>query len=343
MKVGLVGFQGSGKSSLFELLTGTPPDPAKMFTGQVETATIPDGRFDALVQLFHPKKEVPAKLELFDTPGLSQNAQENNAQRLGIIRDATALVHVIGLFAGVDVLKTVEQFTAELILADAQVISNRIERLRKDVTKPRPDKEQLQQELDAILPLADELDQGHSLQEFEFSDLQEKVTKSFSLLTRKKQLIVLNTSDSDLPTDLIEQLTKQGHVVIAGPVGLELEVMSLDAEDRDEFAQEMGLLNSCRDQLMQAIFQVTDLITFFTSGEKEVHAWLLKKGSNAVEAADVIHSDLARGFVRAEVMSVDDLIQLGSEREVKAEGLHHIEGKEYIVQDGDEIHIRSGV
>ncbi len=343
MKIGLVGYQGSGKSTLFELLTGTQPDLAKVQSGQVGITIVPDERFDKLVEMYNPKKVVPAKIELFDTPGLSRDQQSLNPQRLGVIRESTALVHVVGCYAGVDPIAEVQAFEDDMILADAQIMSNRVERLRKDSTKPRPDRDELQAELAALEPLFEKLNDGQSLVDEELSELQEKVTRSFSLLTRKSRLTVLNTAESDYDEDVIKKLETDGNVIVAAPIGLELEVQALPEEEREEFAAEMGLKSLCRVDLLKSIFQVTEQITFFTCDEKEVHAWLLKRGSTAVEAADSIHSDLARGFIRADVMSVEDLIRLGSEREVKAAGLHHVEGKEYIVNDGDEIVIRSGV
>jgi len=343
MKIGLVGYQGSGKSTLFELLSGVKPDPAKAHTGQQGTATVPDARFDGLVELFHPKKTSPARIELFDTPGLNRKEQEANAQKLGVIREAAALVHVIGAFAGSDPVADAASFEDDLVLADLQVVTNRIERIKKDVTKPRPDREDLQAELQALEPVEAQLSRGESLLNFEFNEAQEKACKSFSLLTRKKQLVLLNTADAAEDAAAIGRLKEKGYQVVSAPVGLELEVQQLPEEDRAVFAEEMGLKEPSREKLLQAIFQVTNLITFFTSDEKEVHAWLLRRGSTAIEAAGTIHTDLARGFIRAEIMAVDDLLRLGSEREVKAAGLHHVEGKDYVMRDGDEIVVRFNV
>jgi len=343
MKLGLVGYQGTGKSTVFELLTGVVPDVAKSHTGQAGVAIVPDERFDRLVELYNPKKVVPTKIELFDTPGLSRDQPEGNAQRLGVIRESTALVHVIGAFTGCDPVADAQAFDDDIVLADLQVVSNRIDRLKKDSKKPRPDREELQAELAALEPVAAQLEQGHMLHDFEFSELQEKACRSFSLLSRKKQLLVLNTADADYDASVSEALAQRGYPVVAAPLGLELEVQALAEDERAEFAAEMGLAEPCRERLLREIFNVTDQITFFTCAEKEVHAWLLSRGATAVEAADTIHSDLARGFIRADIMAVDDLLRLGSERELKAAGLQHTEGKDYIVQDGDEILIRSGV
>ncbi|MFN0197765.1 MAG: DUF933 domain-containing protein [Planctomycetaceae bacterium] len=343
MKIGLVGYQGGGKSSLFQLQTGLTPDLSKAHTGQVGVATVVDERFDGLVKLFNPKKITPAKIELFDTPGLSRSQQEGNSQKLGIIRESAVLVQVIGVYSGVDPMADARAFLDDIILADLQVVSNRHERLKKDVGRARPDRAELQKEFDALEPIVAMLSDGKLLRDYEFSEIQEKACQSFQLLTRKPRLIVLNTPDSQIDAAMLERVQAIGDRVVAGPIGLELEVASLPEADREEFAAAMGLTGSCKTRLIQAIFEITDLITFFTSDEKEVHAWLLRRGSNALEAAGSIHTDLARGFIRAEIMSVADLLRLGSEREVKAAGLHHVEGKEYVMQDGDEIVIRFSV
>jgi ribosome-binding ATPase YchF (GTP1/OBG family) len=343
MRIGIVGYQGTGKSTVFELLTGAKPDLAKAHLGQSGITVVPDERFAGLVQMFKPKKETPAKIELFDTPGLSRSEPELNPQRLGVIRESTALVQVVGAFLGGDPVAEVQSFVEDMILADLQVISNRIERLKKDVLKPVPNRDQLRAELDGLTPIADRLSGGSTLHDMTFSEAQDMATRSFSLLTRKRHLVLLNTADSTIDAALVKKIEDLGYLVIAGPLGLELEVAQLAEEERVEFAREMGLEGSSKDRVVQAIFRLTDYIMFYTSDEKEVHAWLLKRGSNAVEAAGTIHSDLARGFIRAEVMSVDDLLRLGSEKEVKAAGLFRIEGKDYSVQDGDEIVVRFSV
>jgi ribosome-binding ATPase YchF (GTP1/OBG family) len=343
MRIGIVGYQGSGKSTVFELLTGVKPDVSKAHTGQVGITIVPDERFDRLVELYTPKKETPAKIELFDTPGLSRGEQQGNAQRLGVIREATALVQVVGAFLGSDPVAEVEDFVTDLVLADLQIVSNRIQRLEKDLTKPLPNRDALKAEIEALRPIEERLSEGETLLDLEFDENQIQATRSFSLLSRKRHLVLLNTADSSNGGDAAKKLEGMGYMVVAAPLGLELEVNQLPEADRAEFAAEMGLGESSRSVVMRAIFSLTDYITFYTCDEKEVHAWLLKRGSDAVEAAGTIHSDLARGFIRAEVMSTEDLLRLGSEREVKAAGLHRTEGRDYIVRDGDEIVIKFSV
>lgn len=343
MRIGIVGYQGTGKSTVFELLTGVTPDPAKHRTGQLGTTTVPDERFDRLVELYRPKKATPAKFELFDTPGLSRGEQAGNPQKLGVIRESTALVQVVGAFRGGDSVGEVEDFITDMVLADLQVVTNRIERLEKDITKPLPNRDQLKHELESLRPIEARLSDGRTLHGMELNDTQRHAVKAFSLLSGKRHLVLLNTADADGDGDAVGRIEALGCPVVAAPFGLELEVAQLAPEERQEFAREMGLGEPSRSRVMRAVFELTDYITFFTCDEKEVRAWLLKRGANAVEAAGTIHSDLARGFIRADVMSVADLLRLGSEREVKAAGLHRTEGRDYIVQDGDEIVVRFSV
>jgi ribosome-binding ATPase YchF (GTP1/OBG family) len=306
-------------------------------------ATLPDPRFDGLVNLYKPKKITPARIELFDTPGLDREHGESNNQRMSVVREANALVHVIGAYAGADPVADARTFEEDLVLADLQVLENRIERLESSIKKNRPDKEQSQEELVLIQPVAAWLHEGKLLRHVEFSDEQEKATKSFSLLTRKPQLILLNTADAAVDEKSVRALSDQGYSVVAAPLGLELEVQALDESERATFARELGLGEPSRERVLRAIFEVTQQIVFFTSDEKEVRAWLLRRGSSALDAAGTIHSDLARGFIRAEIMAVDDLLRLGSEREVKAANLYHTVGKDFVMRDGDEIVVKFSV
>jgi GTP-binding protein YchF len=343
MKIGLVGYQGSGKSSVFELLTGTRPDPSKTHSGQLGMAVLPDPRFDGLVKLYNPKKITPAKIELFDTPGLSREHGESNNQRISVVREAHALVHVIGAYAAGDPIADARVFEEDLMLADLQVLQNRIERLEMSVKKNRPDREQAAEELLLVKPIEELLQSGKLLRHVAFSAEQEKVTRSFSLLTRKPQLILLNTADATVDQTVVNKLTESGYRVVSAPLGLELEVQALDESERAAFAADFGLKDPSRNRVLRAIFDATEQITFFTSDEKEVRAWLLRRGLTALDAAGTIHSDLARGFIRAEIMAVDDLLRLGSEREVKAANLHHTVGKDHVMRDGDEIVVKFSV
>lgn len=345
MKVGLVGFQGGGKSALFQLLTGHASDPSKIQQGQIGEMIVPDGRFDRLVAFFHPKKTVPARIQLFDTPGLIRGESKGNAQRLGIIRESAVLIQVVGVYTGADPAEEATAFTDECILADLQIVSNRSDRVKKDLAKPKPavERELMQAELDALVPLEAALASGKPIRALTLTEDQAKAVRAFSLLSGKPILLVLNSAESKFDPVVIDRLASQGITALAAPVGLEQEIEALPPDDRQVFAEEMGLTESCKSRLARAIFEITDQINFYTCDEKEVHAWLLQRGETAVEAAGTIHTDLAKNFIRAEIMAVEDLLRLGSEKEVKAAGLFRLEGKDYVMQDGDEIVVRANV
>src|SRR5574340_459261 len=196
MKIGLVGYQGSGKSSLFAWLTGVTADPALSHTTQSAMAPIPDPRIDALCALFHPKKVVLAALEVVDTPGLSRT-HEGNAARLSLIREADCLVVVVAGFAGSDPMAELTRFDEDLLLADMDVLSGRIHRLRESLKKPRPSREQDQAELSALEPLMAALESGKSIAQVQMSEEQTKATRSFRLLTEKPKLVLVNVADDE--------------------------------------------------------------------------------------------------------------------------------------------------
>ncbi|MHB1035793.1 MAG: DUF933 domain-containing protein [Pirellulales bacterium] len=340
MKIGLVGYQGSGKSSLFAWLTGVAADPAQAHTTQSAMAPIPDPRIDALCALFHPKKLVLAALEVVDTPGLSRT-HEGNAARLSLIREADCLVVVVAGFAGSDPMAELTRFDEDLLLADMDLLSGRIHRLRESLKKPRPTRDQEQAELSALEPLMAALESGKSIFEMEMTEEQSKAIRSFRLLTEKPKLVLVNVADDE--QNLERFATATTVPTLAVPVAIELELSRMSAEDRAEFEREMGLVGADRGHVLRTLLSGSGQILFFTACEKEVRSWLLRKGGTAVEAADGIHSDLARGFIRAETMHCDDLLRLGSEREVKAHHLLRSEPKDYVVQDGDVMHIRFSV
>ena len=340
MKIGLVGYQGSGKSTLFEWLTGVPADPALSHASQTAMATVQDPRVPQLCEIYQPRKITNAAIEIVDTPGLSRT-HEGNAARLGFIRSAGCLVHVIGAFDGTDVARDLEGFYEDLLLADLEAVSNRVARLEEALSKPRPNQEEQKLELEAIRPLLAVLEEGRPLTDIEMTPDQEKVTRSFQLLTLKQRLVVVNTADDETNPERFTDLSTEETRVLAFPVGLEAELSRMEPEEAAEFRDEMGVPSYDRDGFLRALMDHSGQMLFFTAGE--IRTWLIRKGATAVEAADSIHSDLARGFIRAETMSCDDLLRLGSEREVKANNLMRQETKDYIMQDGDIINVRFSV
>jgi GTP-binding protein YchF len=345
MKIGLIGYQGSGKSTLFEWLTGVKPDPALAHASQQAMAAVPDERVAALCNIYHPKKITLASLELVDTAGLSRT-HEGNAARLAQIREAGCLVLVVGAYdRAVDPLADVENFAQDFLLADMEIVSGRIERLRESTKKPRPGREQELTELAALEPLLAALESGKPLSDIGMNEEQLKVTRSFRLLTEKPKFVIFNVADDADPAAYTADLAKRDPTLqaVAVPAGLETELARMSPEERGAFRQEMGVGGFDRDALLRTLLDVSGQMLYFTAGEKEVRTWMLRKGGTALEAAANIHTDLARGFIRAEVMKCEDLIRLGSEREIKAAGLVRQEPKDYVIQDGDILNIRFSV
>ena len=304
---------------------------------------MPDDRVEPLCGVYHPKKITLASLELVDTAGLSRS-HEGNATRLSLIREAGALVFVFGAFdRSADPVGDLRRLDEDLLLADLQIVSGRVERLRESTKKPRPGRDQELIELAALEPLAAILETGVAIKAADMTEDQLKATRSFRLLTEKPRLIVLNTADDEeKPERFLEKLAGLGPVV-AAPIGLELELQRMEPEEREAFKQEMGITLYDRDSLLRTILDVSGQMLYFTAGEKEVRTWMLRKGGTALEAAANIHTDLARGFIRAETMQCADLIRLGSEREIKAAGLVRQEPKDYVIRDGDILNIRFSV
>lgn len=344
MKIGLVGYQGSGKSTLFHWLTGVAPDPATAHTGQSAMAPIPDARFEPLCAIYHPKKVTHASIELVDTPGLSRT-HEGNAARMGMIREAGCLVFVVPAFDNADTAADMRSFDEDLMLADMEIVTNRIARVEEQLKKPLPRTEHqtLEHEHGTLKIVLDALESGRPLRESTMTDEQQKVTRAFRLFSEKPRLVIVNTADDESEPERFAALATPDVPVLAVPAGLELELAKMSPEDRDQFIEEMGITTTDRDHFIRTLLKTSGQTTFFTAGEPEVRTWLLREGGTALEAADGIHTDLARGFIRAEVMTVTDLVRLGSEREIKAHHLIRQEPKDYVVKDDDILLIRFSV
>lgn len=334
MKIGIVGYQGSGKSSLFHWLTGIAPDPAQSHTSQSAMATIPDSRVAQLVEIYKPKKITQATLEIVDTPGLART-HEGSAQKLAAIREAGALVIVVAAFGGTDAAADLQNFDDDLLIADLDLLSGRVERLKDQLRKPRANKEKDQEELDLLTPLLAELEAGRPLHSYPLTDVQRKAIKSFQLFSEKPRLIIVNTADDESDAKRFQKLTPAGSELFAFSISLQRDLAAMSLEEREDFCREMQVQPQDRDHLIRRIMHASAQMVFFTAGEKEVRTWLLRQGGTAVEAAAGIHTDLAKGFIRAETMTVVDLVRLGSEREIKAAGLVRQEPKDYVIQDGD--------
>jgi ribosome-binding ATPase YchF (GTP1/OBG family) len=328
MKVGLVGYSGSGKSTVFQWLTGEVPDPAKVQQGQMAMADLPDERLDKMSAHFKPKKGTKyAAIAFLDTPGLMADERKDNPRRLGILREANGLLVVLDGFSGAKLADQLTRFREELIFADLEILHNRVEKLNAQMkrTKPAKERELDQAELDLVHRIQGALEAGHSPRSLpHFED--DKLVRSYQLLTLKPEMVFVNRGDATggLPTDLL----KLAPNAIGAPVQLERELAELDEESRAAFAADLGISYGM------------GRIVFFTVGDDECRAWPIDKGMPAVEAAGAIHTDLSKGFVRANVMGYAEFLAAGyEEKNCKANGTLRQESKEYIVQDGDIMHI----
>jgi ribosome-binding ATPase YchF (GTP1/OBG family) len=341
MKVGIAGYSGSGKTTVFQWLTGVKPDPAKAQAGQVGMARLPDERLDWLSAQFKPKKTTPATIEFLDTPGLLPTERRDNPRRLAILRDSGGLVVVLSGFGGGDLAAELRRFREELLFADLEIVTNRVSKLEDQLKKPRPakQKEADQQELSLLQKVQHALENQQPASALGLKDDEEKAIRSFQFLTLKPELVLVNLGDNAVGQPLPAELLKLAPSSIAAPAKLEMELEELSAEDRQAFMQDLGLSGFSRHRVLQTIYDGMGRIVFFTVGEDECRAWGVRRGADAVEGASEIHTDLARGFVRAEVVGYDDFRKVGSMKEAKTHGVYRLEGKTYIVKDGDIMHI----
>ena len=229
MKIGIVGYQGSGKSTLFQWLSGVEPDLAKSHETQSAMSPVPDERFEPLCEIYAPKKTTHAALEIVDTPGLSRS-HEGSAQKLAMIREADCLIVVVAAFGGADATADLSNFDDDLLIADLDILSGRVERLKEQVKKPRPNREELQKELEAIEPLVPELEQGKQLRDLGLSDEQLKAIRAFKLFSEKPRLIVFNISDDESPASY-QAKVPEGMQGIAVSLALQIELSQLDDEE----------------------------------------------------------------------------------------------------------------
>jgi ribosome-binding ATPase YchF (GTP1/OBG family) len=341
MKIGIAGFAGSGKSTVFQWLTGAKPDPGKSQYGQTGNAKIPDERLDWLSAQFKPKKTTPASMDLIDTPGLLLSERRDNPRRLAILRDTGGLLVVLNGFGGEDPAQELRRFREELLFADLEVVTNRVERLQEQVKKPKPPKEREadQQELALLQRIVAAFEKGQSAATLGLKEEEEKTVRSFQLLTLKPELALVNIGDNRIGQSLPAELLQLAGSAIQAPAKLELELEELGPEDRLAFMKDLGLTASSRDQVLRTIYDAMGQIVFFTIGEDECRAWSLNNGDDALTGAGKIHTDFAQRFVRAEVVAFDDFRRVGSMKEAKTHGVYRLEGKTYVVQDGDIMHI----
>lgn len=349
LSCGTVGLPGCGKSTVFRLLTNVSPPEGGTATA---SAFIPDPRMEKLRELYQPKKTTYARIQLTDTVGLNPGSGKTTAF-LDAIRPSEVLLHVIRCFDGhqphplgeTDPVRDFTLVNDELLLADMGLLEKRVERIHSADKIKLPQREQIP----VLEKCLNHLGEGNPMKSLELSADEQEKLQGLVFFSHKPQLVVANLDEQDL-TDQPDWLPKleqkvagNGWQTLCLSAAIEEELASLDEEDRQDFMGDLGIEQPAISLLARQLFKLLDLITFFTVVNNEVRAWPLTRGSTALDAARTIHSDMARGFIRADVYKTEDLLKLGSENAVKDSGLALLVGKDYVVEDGDIIHIRFNV
>ena len=344
MKVGLIGQRGAGKTTIFNMLTGLQAQVGG-FAGKEEVhlgvIKVPDARIDKLSQIFKPKKTTYAEIRFTDfPPSQGEDNLKSNQALVTQMREVDAITLVLRDFGGdAKPLKELNELLTEMILADLAVVENRQSRLKKE--KARPLEEAL------LERCAKALENEASLRTLTFSADEENLASGFGFLSRKPLLVIFNQADDKagkpLDANYQAELKQRGldGFGLAGKV--EMEIAQLDEADRAAFLKEIGIAEPARDRFIRASYALLDLISFFTTGEDEVRAWTITQGTVAKNAAGKIHSDIERGFIRAEVIPYNEFIVYGSEAKCKEAGKLRLEGKDYTVKDADIVHFRFAV
>jgi GTP-binding protein YchF len=358
MRIALLGLAGSGKTTVFNAVATTPAatSPGSFQTEtHIQVVPVRDPRLERCRELFQPKKYTPAGLELSDPPGLptgsSEPDKERRARLLSAAREADAFVLVVRGFASPnyaydraepDPRADLEQLLGELVAADYVIAEGRAQRLRENIQRKAKSMDQDKLELAVLDRCLERLDAGRDLLDLELDEADDKRLRGFQLFTRKPHMLLLN-GPGEVPPDLGADAPVALRGRMAMDAQIDAELSAMDPADRPAFMEEFGIVEAAAERFVREVYGAVGLLSFFTVGEDEVRAWTIHRGDSAVVAAGRIHTDLAKGFVRAEVFSFDVLSEAGSMRELKARGAIRLEPKDYVVKDGDIVHIRSAL
>lgn len=358
---GLIGLPLVGKTTFYNLLTNSTQETSSFFSGKTEShkgiAVIPDSRIDYLSGVYKPRKTIYAQLEVVDLVGLVKGASEGQGvgnAYLSQARNVDSLVHVVRVFhnpdiphseGSVDPVRDIETINLELLFSDLDMVEKRIERIEGGKRKTDQTKE-----LAILNRILEALHDEKTVHSLDLSPEESAFIRSFALLTEKPMILVVNMDEDQLRAGdyphkeaLRQYANEKSMPLLEICAQTELEISQLDKDDQEEFMRDLGIAESGVSLLARSIYQHLNLISFFTVGEDEVRAWTIEEGTNARSAAGKIHSDLERGFIRAEVFKYSDLRELNSIAKIKEKGLFRLEGKEYIVVDGDIMNIRFNV